>query len=125
MDVAFFTYLESAADRGLSPRVVLSAVDADVSKVYVAMGLGIAVFASVAYDPKQDITLRRIDARHLFKPSYLNMVVRRHTYLRSYMFEFMQMFAPKLSRATVEEALFKWRQGPFTSSTLPDLESAL
>lgn len=109
------------ADRGLNPRIVLSAADADVSKVYAAMGLGIAIFVTVAFDSKQDTDLCRIDARDLFKPSFLNVVLRRHTYLRSYMVDFMQMFAPGLSRDTVEEALFTRPQGLAVSVTLPEL----
>lgn len=111
------------ADKGLSPHVVLSAVDADVSKVYVEMGLGIAIFVTVAFDPAHDVNLRRIDARHLFKPSYLNFIVRRHSYLRGYMYDFIQMFAPKVDRATVEEALFRSRQSILSTSAVPELDS--
>lgn len=110
------------ADKGLSPHVVLSAVDADVSKVYVELGLGIAIFASVMFDPARDVNLRRIDVRHLFKPSYLNFIVRRHSYLRGYMYDFMQMFAPKVTRSVIEEALFRKRPGPSASSAVPELE---
>jgi LysR family cys regulon transcriptional activator len=109
------------ADRGLSPRIVLSAVDADVSKAYVGMGLGIAIFVSVAFDSKQDAHLRCIDARHLFKPSYLNLVVRRHRHLRTYMFDFMQIFAPKLERADIEEALFRKNASLTLHGHLPEL----
>lgn len=109
------------ADKGLSPRIVLSAVDADVSKVYVGMGLGIAIFANVAFDPKHDAHLRRIDARHLFKPSQLDLVLRRHTCLRTFVFDFIHMFAPKIERADIEQALFR-KNAPLTPPThLPEL----
>jgi LysR family cys regulon transcriptional activator len=93
------------ARRGLKPNVVLSAIDADVSKAYVEMGLGIAILATVAFDAKRDATLRAIDARHLFAPSTLSVVVRRDSHLRSYMHAFIGMFAPKLSRAAIELTL--------------------
>jgi len=109
------------AEKGLTPRIVLSAMDADVSKVYVGMGLGIAIFVTVAFEPKQDSYLRRIDARHLFKPSHLELIMRRQSHLRTYMYDFVQMFAPKVGRPDVEEALFS--KGPVQTPRgyLPEL----
>lgn len=109
------------SDHGLHPRIVVSVVDADVSKIYVSMGLGIAIMASVAFDRGQDANLRRIDARHLFKPSDLSVIVRRHSHLRKFMFDFMQMFAPKMDRALIEGALFKKRASPMPRAALPEL----
>jgi LysR family cys regulon transcriptional activator len=91
--------------RGLKPNVVLSAIDADVSKAYVEMGLGIAILATVAFDPKRDVHLRTIDASHLFGPSTLGVFVRRNSYLRTYMLSFIGMFAPTLPRSAIEKAL--------------------
>ncbi len=91
--------------RGLEPQVVLSAIDADVSKAYVEMGLGIAILATIAFDPKRDANLRMIDARHLFAPSTLGVFVRRNSHLRAYMLSFVRMFAPKLPPAALEKAL--------------------
>ena len=107
--------------KGLAPSIVLSAVDADVSKVYVGMGLGIAIFASVVFDARQDVKLRRIDARHLFKPSTLNLVVRRYSYLRTYMIEFIRLFAPRLEHAQIEDALFKKAGSAAAPANLPEL----
>ena len=109
------------ADRGLRPNILLSAVDADVSKAYVSMGLGIAIFVSVAFDPKQDSQLRGIDARHLFKPSYLSLILRRHSHLRTYMFDFIHMFAPTLGRTDIEEAVFTKGSSMGSRGTLPEL----
>lgn len=109
------------ADAGLSPTIVLSAADADVSKVYVGMGLGIAIFASVVFDPEQDAHLRRVDVRHLFKPGTLKLVFRRYSYLRTYMFDFIRMFAPRVDRTLVNEALFRKRAPYAARMTLPEL----
>lgn len=109
------------SDKGLQPSIVLSAVDADVSKIYVGMGLGIAIFASIAFDPKQDVNLRHIDARHLFKPSHLSMILRRRSHLRNFVFHFMRMFAPKVDRAFIEEALFTMNTQPMVNTALPEL----
>ena len=107
------------ARRGLKPNVVLSAIDADVSKAYVEMGLGIAILATIAFDAARDTSLRRIDARHLFAPSTLSVVARRNTYLRAYMLAFVGMFAPKLTQAAVAKALAG--QAPASRRTLPEL----
>jgi LysR family cys regulon transcriptional activator len=107
------------SERGLAPTVVLSAIDADVSKAYVEMGLGIAILATIAFDPVRDADLRSIDARHLFPASILRVAVRRHGYLRPYMFEFLRMFAPNLARGRVERALAGERVPP--PRNLPEL----
>lgn len=91
-------------DAGLHPKVVLSAIDADVSKAYVEMGLGIAILASVSFEAKRDRGVRRIDARHLFAPSLLNVVIRPQGYLRRFAVSFIRTFAPGLSRADIEQA---------------------
>ncbi|MDB5904417.1 MAG: Transcriptional regulator CysB [Betaproteobacteria bacterium] len=107
------------ARRGLEPNVVLSAIDADVSKAYVEMGIGIAILATVAFDATRDAGLRTIDAGHLFAPSTLSVVARRNSYLRAYMLSFIGMFAPKLTRAAIGKALAG--QPPGAPRKLPEL----
>lgn len=109
------------ADKGLSPRIVLSAADADVSKIYVGRGMGIAIAASIAFDPKHDDNVRRIDARHLFKPSHLSIILRRHAHLRNFMVDFISMVAPKLDRRTVDEAVFRKNTPSVSRARLPEL----
>jgi DNA-binding transcriptional LysR family regulator len=70
--------------RGLQANIVMSAIDADVSKAYVELGLGIAVMATIIFDEKRDRALRCIDAHHLFASSLLGLAVRRAGYLRRY-----------------------------------------
>jgi len=106
--------------QGLKPAVVLSAIDADVSKTYVEKGLGIAILATVAFDAKRDLQLRRIDARHLFAASRLNVVVRRDVYLRGFMLDFVRLFAPSLRRIDLEHLCAG--EGPIERrSSLPEL----
>lgn len=92
-------------EKGLTPDVVLTAIDADVIKTYVELGLGIGIIAHMAYDPKRDRGLVALDASHLFAPSVTRIGIRRNTYLRAYMFDFIHMFAPHLTHQVVEEAL--------------------
>ena len=90
---------------GLEPRVVFTAVDADVIKTYVRLGLGVGIIASMAVEAEQDADLVAIDCSHLFRDSITSIGFRPESYLRSYMYEFIEMFAPHLSRALVEEAI--------------------
>ncbi len=90
---------------GLSPKVIFTATDADVIKTYVRLGLGVGIVASMAYDRKIDNELKAIDASHLFKPSITKIGFRRGTYLRSYMYDFIEEFAPHLTKEVVQEAV--------------------
>ncbi|WP_261383576.1 LysR substrate-binding domain-containing protein, partial [Vibrio crassostreae] len=90
---------------GLTPRVVFTATDADVIKTYVRMGIGVGVIASMAIDQEQDTDLVAIDASHLFGASNTSIGFRKGTFLRSYMFDFMERFAPHLTRPVVEQAI--------------------
>jgi LysR family cys regulon transcriptional activator len=97
--------VRSFAERGLKPRIVLSAIDTDVIKAYVERGLGVAVIASLAFDPQRDTRLRARDASHLFESNTIHLGVRRNDYLRSYVLDFIEMYAPKVSRERVQKAL--------------------
>jgi LysR family cys regulon transcriptional activator len=92
-------------NRGLQPNVVLTALDSDVIKTYVELGLGIGILAKMAFDPKRDATLRAIDASHLFESSTTRLGIKRNAYLRRYAYEFIELFAPHLPRSTVERAV--------------------
>ena len=91
--------------KGIRPHIALNAIDADVIKTYVEFGLGIAIVPDIAYDRARDTRLRAIDARHLFEPNTIHIGIRRNHYLRGYMFAFIEMFAPHLKRAVVEQAI--------------------
>lgn len=95
---------EAFAEHGLKPHVVFTAVDADVIKTYVRLGLGIGIIASLAYNPEEDRGLRAIDASHLFEDSVTKIGFRRGTMLRSYMYDFIATFAPHLTRDMVDLA---------------------
>jgi LysR family transcriptional regulator, cys regulon transcriptional activator len=94
---------QSFAAHGLKPDVVLTAVDADVIKTYVRLGLGVGIVASMAYDEKTDKDLVHLPADHLFEPSVTHIGFRRGMLLRGYMYDFIETFAPHLKRALVEE----------------------
>jgi LysR family transcriptional regulator, cys regulon transcriptional activator len=98
--------LDTAFNRvGLTPRVVFTATDADVIKTYVKMGIGVGVIASMAINKDQDTDLVAIDASHIFGSSTTSIGFRRGTFLRSYMYDFMERFAPHLTKPVVERAI--------------------
>ena len=90
---------------GLTPRIVFGAVDADVSKTYVEMGVGIAVMTSVTYERRKDTGLRAIDAKHLFPSSTVSIALRANSYLRTPAYDFIRLFSPQLTREVVQAAL--------------------
>lgn len=95
---------EAFIEKGLAPKVVFTAADADVIKTYVRLGLGIGIVAKMAYDEELDSDLVALDASHLFESSVTKIGFRRGTFLRGFMFDFIEQFAPHLTKSVVEEA---------------------
>jgi LysR family cys regulon transcriptional activator len=95
---------EAFTREGLTPSIVLSAMDADVIKTYAELGLGVGVIASIAFDEDRDRNLRAIDAGHLFAVNMTRLAFRRGTFLRTYVYAFIEAFAPPLTRKVVEQA---------------------
>ncbi len=90
---------------GLQPDIVLSAIDADVIKTYVELGLGVGIVASVAFDAERDRNLIRLDVDHLFPENTTRVAVRRGRNLRGFAYAFIELFAPALTRARIDQAL--------------------
>ncbi len=90
--------------RGLKPNVVLTAIDSDVIKTYVELGLGIGIIAAMAFNPRRDTGLRALDAGHLFGTHTTRVAVKRGAYLRDYAYRFIELFAPKLTQHAIEQA---------------------
>jgi LysR family cys regulon transcriptional activator len=95
---------DAFARAGLKPRVVLTAMDADVIKTYVELGMGVGIIAAIAFDEERDAHLRAIDARNLFPINTTSVGVRRGGLLRAYAYDFITLFAPHLQRDIVEQA---------------------
>lgn len=89
----------------LTPNIVLTAIDADVIKTYVELGLGIGILARMAVIPERDKHIRLIEAGHLFQPSTTRVAIRKNEYLRGYTYHFIELFAPHLTREVVAQAL--------------------
>ncbi len=96
---------EAFAREGLAPDVVLTAMDADVIKTYVELGMGVGIVASIAVDPDRDLSLCSLDARHLFEVNLTRLALRRGSWLRGYTYQFIESFVHTLTRDAVEEAM--------------------
>jgi LysR family cys regulon transcriptional activator len=90
---------------GLTPNVVLTAIDADVIKTYVGLGLGVGLRAAMAYADERDTNLVAIDASNLFPSSTTFVGIRRDAYLRKFAYEFIELLAPHFDRKAVNDAL--------------------
>jgi len=95
----------------IQPIIALTAIDADVIKTYVELGLGIGILAKMAFIPERDKQLRMMDAVHLFKPSTTRIALRQNEYLRGYTYDFIELFAPHLTRDIVAKSM---RVSPLT-----------
>lgn len=89
----------------IEPNIALTAIDADVIKTYVELGLGIGILAEIAFIPERDRHLRKITASHLFKANTTHIAIRKNEYLRGYTYGFINLFAPHLTRDMVAKAM--------------------
>ncbi|SNS70979.1 transcriptional regulator, LysR family [Noviherbaspirillum humi] len=91
--------------RGLSPDVLLEAIDADVIKTYVELGLGVGLIAGMAFDAERDRNLRAIEVGHLFGTNVSRVALKQGAYLRSYVYTFIELLAPTLNRKLIERLM--------------------
>jgi len=96
---------EAFNHRGLSPKVVFTAADADVIKTYVGLGLGLGIIARMAFDPVRDTGLQAMAAEHLFGSNTTRIGLRRGTHIRRYEYDFIELFASHLTKKAVDMAM--------------------
>jgi LysR family cys regulon transcriptional activator len=88
----------------------MSALDADVIKTYVQVGLGVGIVAAMAFEPQRDQGLVLLEARHLFPANTTRIALKRGHYLRGFAYRFLQECEPGLSEERVREALLPERE---------------
>ncbi|EGH47359.1 transcriptional regulator CysB, partial [Pseudomonas syringae pv. pisi str. 1704B] len=96
---------EAFSHRGLVPKVVFTAADADVIKTYVRLNLGVGIVARMAIDEAVDSDLVVLDASDLFESSVTKIAFRRGTFLRGFLCDFIEKFAPHLTREVMAKAI--------------------
>lgn len=95
----------SFAQAGLAPDIVMSALDADVIKTYVQVGLGVGIIAAMAFEPNRDAGLQRLDASHLFPVNTTRIALKRGHYLRGFAYRFLQECVDSLTEERVKAAM--------------------
>ncbi len=100
------SHIDRAFERqGLSPNIMLTAIDSDVIKTYVSLGLGLGIIAEMAFDPLRDDTLAALSASHLFEANTARLAFRRDAWLRGFEYEFIELLAPQLTQRVIAAAL--------------------
>ena len=89
----------------LHPNIVLTAVDADVIKTYVRLGLGIGIIADMAISKDQDSDLIALNAKHLFGMTTSQIAIKKSQYIKPYLFPFIELFAPHLTQKLIRQAI--------------------
>jgi LysR family cys regulon transcriptional activator len=93
------------AIRELKPDVLLEAIDADVIKTYVELGMGVGIIAGMAFDPERDKGLEAISVGHLFGSNVSRVALKQGAYLRSYVYSFIELLTPTLNRKLIEQLM--------------------
>ena len=93
------------AQRGLTPRVVLEAIDSDVIKTYVRLGLGVGIVAEMAMRGETGGDLVARPAGHLFGSNISRVAFKRGAYLRHFVYAFAELLSDRLTRALLERAM--------------------
>ena len=96
---------ETFSNAKLEPNIVFTALDSDVIKTYVELGLGVGLLAAMAYDKQKDKALRMVNLEHLFEPSTTWVGLRKNSFLRSYVYSFIEQLAPNLKPEAVQAAV--------------------
>ncbi len=91
------------AAAGIEPSIVLEAIDADVIKTYVAIGMGVGIVAGVATDPRTE-PLIVLPCGHLFGTNTTRLAVKKDAYLRGFVYAFVELLAPGWDKRRLEEA---------------------
>ncbi|GAB2180683.1 CysB family HTH-type transcriptional regulator [Denitratisoma sp. agr-D3] len=93
------------AEAGVVPDVVMAALDADVIKSYVELGLGVGIIAAMAFNPQKDAGLKLLAGDHLFPRNTTRIAVRRGHYLRGYAYRFIEYCSPELQEPLLKAAM--------------------
>ncbi|MDX3893605.1 CysB family HTH-type transcriptional regulator [Pusillimonas sp.] len=93
------------ASNGITPDIVLEAIDADIIKTYVDVGLGVGIIAGMAFDPRRDKGIVGIPAGHLFGTHTTRVAIKSGVFLRDYVYVLLEMLSPELNRDVVQEAV--------------------
>jgi LysR family cys regulon transcriptional activator len=96
---------QAFALKRITPQVVLEAIDSDVLKTYVELGMGVGLLAEMAVSAQKDPFLQTVPLGHLFGMNVTRVAIKRGAYLRSFVYTFLELLSDKLNRKAVQEAM--------------------
>ena len=91
-------------EAGQKPDIVMAALDADVIKAYVELGMGVGIVASMAVDPQREPALAVLDSAHLFSDNTSHIALRRGRFLRGFGYRFIEACSPTLTEDAIRKA---------------------
>jgi len=94
------------AARHLTPHIVLEAIDSDVIKTYVRLGMGVGIVAEMAMreePPGSELVARPLGT--LLGSNVTRIAFKRGAYLRNYVYSFAELLSERLSRRLIEKAM--------------------
>ena len=93
------------AAKGLTPRIALEAIDSDVIKTYVRLGLGVGIVAEMAVKDGLDDDLVARPASQLFGKNVARIAFKRSAYIRHFVYDFAALLSDRLDRNLIMKAL--------------------
>ncbi len=96
---------QSFAAAGLHPDIVMTALDSDVIKTYVELGLGVGIIASQAFNPIRDLGLSALDSSHLFEANTTRLAIRTGHYLRDFAYRFIELCSAELTEERIKQEI--------------------
>ncbi len=97
---------QAFAAKRLQPRVALEAIDSDVIKTYVRLGLGVGIVAEMAIkDDGTNSDLIALPVGHLFGVNVARVAFKRSAYLRNFVYTFAELLSPDLTRSVIEKTM--------------------
>ena len=93
------------AQRQLTPRVVLEAIDSDVIKTYVRLGLGIGIVAEMAVAADKDTDLATRPLGQLLGQNVARIALKRGAYLRDFVYHFASLLSDRLDKNLILKAM--------------------
>ena len=100
------TRIDTAFDqKKLAPRIALEAIDSDVIKTYVRLGMGVGIVAEMAVRDATDTDLVVRPGGNLFGKNMARVAFKRGSYLRNFVLDFAGMLSERLDRDLITKAL--------------------
>ena len=97
---------QAFAAKRLSPRIALEAIDSDVIKTYVRLGLGVGIVAEMAIrDDGTNSDLIALPAGSLFGVNVARVAFKRSAYLRNFVYKFAELLSDRLARNLIEKVM--------------------